>query len=278
MSPENNLQVQSVEAALAAVRQRLGDFRAQAVVCLGSGMSDVASRASVCQEIEYSDIPGMAVPSVPGHPGRLTAGGWSGTSVLIFQGRLHRYEGHDWNVVTMPIRIAAGMGVGVCVMTNMSGAIRPELAPGSLVVVDDHVDLMGANSLAGVPPGDSGPHPSEKPDVYSYRLRQLLDRAGRQCDIPLEHGVYAGVSGPNYETPAEVRALRVLGADIVGMSTIGEVTVARQLGLECCAISCAANMAAGVTSEPIRHQDVLCAARSAHDRLARLLEAFLGLF
>jgi purine-nucleoside phosphorylase len=263
-------------SAAQAIRDLSPGFAPTAMVVLGSGLADAASAADIQCRIEYSRIPGLIRPSVVGHPGVLLTGRWGGRTVLVFQGRLHRYEGHVWDRIRLPVRIGAALGARICVLTSMSGAINPNLAPGTLVVVDDHLNAMGENPLAGLITDGSSTQFVDLTDAYSPRLRALLATAAADLNLSIEHGVYAAVTGPSYETPAEVRALRILGADVVGMSTVAEVLTARWLGLECCAVSCVANLAAGVHGTPIRHEEVLEAGRSMAERLGSLLTAFLA--
>jgi purine-nucleoside phosphorylase len=265
----------TVAEALAEVRAIAGDFTPQVAVTLGSGLGTVADAIETRCTIPYERIPGLAAPGVAGHAGRLLLGRWSDRAVAVFQGRLHYYEGHGWDPVTLPVRLAARLGARIAVFTNMSGAVNRCLTPGSLAIVDDHINCMGSNPLVGMTIDDpSNPFPDMQ-EAYSPRLRRLLDEVAALLGIAIGHGVYAAVTGPNYETPAEVRALATLGADLVGMSTVGEVLVARWLGLECCAISCVANLAAGMQSEPIAHADVLRTAQAGARQLANLLTAFL---
>jgi purine-nucleoside phosphorylase len=217
----------------------------------------------------------MASPQAAGHPGRILFGSWGNRKTIIFQGRVHKYEGHPWERITLPVQIGAELGAATCVFTNMSGALNRKIAPGTMVVIDDHINFMGSNPLVGVTANDPDCMFPDMREAYSARLRRLLDSAAVMHGLPVAHGVYVGVSGPNYETPAEVRALQLIGGDVVGMSTVGEVLVARQLGMECCAVSCVANYAAGLDNHPIRHEDVLKSARHVAVYLSLLLESLM---
>lgn len=267
----------SAEDAAQAVRAAFGEQRFDTMLVLGSGLAEAARPAQSWAEIEYSRIPGMAPPRAAGHPGKLVAAAWGKRRVLVFQGRLHFHEGKSWTQVTLPVRLATQLGASVGLFTNMSGSVHSRLPAGSMMVIDDHLNFMGTNPLVGVTANDPAQMFPDMGEAYSPRLRDLLDEAAAIQGLRLAHGVYAAVSGPNYETPAEVRALALLGADAVGMSTVGEVLVARQRGMECCAISCVANLGAGVGTGPIRHADVLAAAQSMQVRLASLLDAFFHL-
>lgn len=261
--------------SLKAIREQVGDFRPEVMLTLGSGLSDAVKPADIYYSMPYSRIPGLTPPSVAGHPGKVLFGSWGGKRLIMFQGRLHFYEGHPWQSITLPVSIAAEMGVSACVFTNSSGAIHAELAPGDILIIDDHMNFMGANPLVGVTANDPSTMFPDMGEAYSPRLRRLLDQCAAMLGISIAHGIYAAVAGPNYETPAEVRALALLGADVVGMSTVGEVLMARKIGLECCALSCVANMGAGVTNKIIRHEEGLSVVKASVHNLASLLDSFI---
>jgi purine-nucleoside phosphorylase len=237
-----------------------------AAIVLGSGMGEAANRLSPLAETSFTDVPGLEATSVPGHVGRLILGDWAGRRVLLFQGRLHYYESGNGRTVTGPIHTARFLGARLLLLTNAAGGIRDDLAPGSLMAVSDHINW-------------TRPYPWRTPlragPPYSSRLRELLQVAARKIDTQLSEGVYAAVTGPCYETPAEIRALRVCGADAVGMSTAREIEAGFELGLECAAISLVTNRAAGLTASPICHTEVLERAAAAGARLADLIEQFL---
>ena len=266
-----------VAAAVAAVRPLLPDgFAPRVALTLGSGLRDVADRMEVAAAIAFADIPGLGTTAVEGHAGRLLAGRWAGVAVLLWQGRLHHYEGHSWPAVTLPVRLSHALGCEIAVMTNASGGVRADLPAGALVAIRDHINLTGANPLVGVLPPSPGRRFFDMTDAYDPDLRRLLHETAAAQGVALAEGVYLAVTGPNFETPAEVVAFRSLGADVVGMSTVGEVIVARQLGLRCVGVSCVANPAAGVVAGAIDHQDVLAVGAAAAARLAPLLEGFLA--
>jgi purine-nucleoside phosphorylase len=237
------------------------DRRPRIALILGSGLSDVADRLTDVVELPFGAIPGMDSPSVAGHRGALLLGTWAGVSVLVFAGRLHYYEGHPWRNVLQPIHIARELGASILVATNAAGGIRDDLHPGDLMAIHGHLDCTrphwwrDPNAACGVAEA-----------TYSARLLELLN---------LPRGVYAQLTGPTYETPAEIRALRSCGADAVGMSTAREIEAAFKLGMECAAISCITNKAAGLGSGPIHHDDVAETGRKVKDRLASLLAAFI---
>jgi purine-nucleoside phosphorylase len=227
------------------------------------------------EEIPFEALPGFPPAGVVGHAGRYLGGRFEGKPVLFQRGRYHFYEGHTAEVVATPIRTAAALGVRRILLTNASGGIRENLAPGSLVLVEDHLNLQGRSPLAGpVAPGEA-----RFPDMsapYDPELARLAERAAADLGVPLARGCYGGVLGPNLETPAEIRMLRLLGADVVGMSTVPEVIVARALGLRVLAISVVVNPAAGLSPEPLSHEEVLAVAGRAGASLFRLLRGIVG--
>jgi purine-nucleoside phosphorylase len=241
---------------------------------LGSGLGDLARRLTSTVSVPFAEVPGLAPTSVVGHVGCLTLGQWLGKTVLIFEGRLHLYEGHPVHTVAMPVMTASLLGARAMVFTNAAGGIQDGLTPGSLMAVRDHIEWNRPHAWRHSVLGGIGP---KRPSPYSRRLLQLLAQAAEIADIQLHEGIYASVTGPNYETPAEIRALRTCGADAVGMSTTCEVQAAQELGLECAAVSCVTNRAAGLGSGPISHKDVLASAAGQSERLAILLEEFLRL-
>jgi purine-nucleoside phosphorylase len=245
----------------------------QVALILGSGLSKLAERLKVSVAVAFSQIPGLVPTSVAGHEGRLSLGDWAGKRLLVFEGRLHFYEGHSWATVTRPVSIAKSLGAQNLLLTNAAGGIRPSLAPGSLMLVRDHLEWIRPYCWRSSGPGGLGP---DRPSPYSSRLLGILKAAGRKLDQELPEGTYAAMTGPNYETPAEIRALAKCGADAVGMSTAREIEAGRDLGLECAAISCITNRAAGLGS-PIHHEEVLATAAATCERLADLIEAFLEL-
>ncbi len=241
-------------------------------IVLGSGTNVVADRVSNGQSISFGDIPGMTSASVEGHRGRLTLGDWAGHCVLVFEGRLHFYEGHPWEAVLRPIRVAYELGARVLLATNAAGGIHPALIPGSLMAIRDHILWNSPQPWLHEGPGALGP---VRPSPYSPRLLDILIEAGRTQGIELLRGVYASLTGPCYETPAEIRALRTWGADAVGMSTAREVEFALKLGMECAALSCITNKAAGLSDAPLDHKEVLANAAAQTQTVVGVLEGFL---
>jgi purine-nucleoside phosphorylase len=239
-------------------------------IVLGSGSNVVADRVHAGLSVHFADVPGLTSTSVVGHRGRLTLGDWAGRRVLVFEGRLHFYEGHPWSKVVQPIRVAHALGARVFLATNAAGGIHSSLGPGSLMALRDHV-------LWNVPRPWLHPGPGARPSPYAPRLLQALIQAGRKLGVDLPHGVYASLTGPCYETPAEIRAMASWGADAVGMSTAQEVETAVELGMECAAVSCITNKAAGLSEGPLDHKEVLAIAATQTGRLAQLIEYFLPL-
>lgn len=259
--------------AAAALGRRCGPPPTLAII-LGSGFGNALADFPATDAVPYSDLPGFPRPGVLGHPGRAQIAEIAGTRVLLLHGRAHFYEGYSLAEVTLPIRALAAFGIKVLLVTNAAGGISRRFRPGELMLVRDHINFMGVNPLRG--------HEGRVADrfvdlslAYDLELRQRLTAAARKCGIRLRQGIFLAVTGPSYETPAEVRAFARLGADAVGMSTVPEVIVARQCGLRVASISCITNPAAGVGKGPLSHREVLAtAARSAHEA-AYLIQTFV---
>ncbi len=252
------------------MRERLGDLEPRAAVVLGSGLGGLAEAVSAPTRIPYEDIPGFPTPRVEGHAGELIAGELEGVCVILQSGRFHLYEGHPPDTVALAVRVIAGLGVETLVVTNAAGGLCPAFQVPTLMLIADHVNLMWRNPLIG--PVQEGEE--RFPDMavpYDQELRELARQAARERGIRLEEGVYAGVLGPSYETPAEIRMLRRLGVDAIGMSTVPEVVTARARGLQVLGISSITNAAAGLSGEPLSHEEVLEAGR----RLAADLEVIV---
>ncbi len=264
-----------LDAAAAAVSARAPGFSPSVGLVLGSGLGALADACSDAVAIPFADIPHLALPSVRGHPGRLVLGRLAGVRVALLQGRLHPYEGWSASMAAFPARLLCWLGIKALVLTNASGGLREGLCAGDLLLITDHLNLSGTNPLAGPNDESVGPRFPDMSTAYSPQLRAALKATAAELCIPLAEGVYAMVAGPSYETPAEVRMLRLLGADCVGMSTVPEVTAAVHQGVPVVALSCIANPAAGLGKGPLRHEDVQAAAGGAVGTLARLLNGFL---
>jgi purine-nucleoside phosphorylase len=244
-----------VAAAAASVAEALPD-RPEVLLVLGSGLSGLAERVESAVEVSFGAVPGYPTAGVAGHAGRYVAGRIEGKSVLIQAGRFHAYEGHEMEVVVAPIRVAAALGVGTVILTNAAGGIARGLEPGSIMLIDDHINLQWRSALAGPVVGDEQRFP-DMSEPYDRGLQALSMRVARELGMSLPRGTYVAVAGPSFETPAEVRMLEYLGADAVGMSTVPEATVARALGLRVLAFSMISNRAAGMGGEDLNHADVL---------------------
>lgn len=243
-------------------------------ITLGSGMGSVAARVKRQVTVPFAEVPGLTATTVAGHSGTLSLGTWAGCRVLLFEGRLHHYEGHAWKAVVTPVKEAVVQGCKVLLLTNAAGGIHDALVPGSLMAIRDHIEWTRPYCWREPGPGNMG-LPRLTP--YSPYLLDLLQKAARGSSVQLHEGVYAAVTGPSYETPAEIRALRAWGADAVGMSTASEIQAGDLLRMECAAISCITNRAAGLSGGPLDHQEVLTTAAAQADRLGDLLERFLRL-
>ncbi|HSL21898.1 MAG TPA: purine-nucleoside phosphorylase [Vicinamibacterales bacterium] len=245
-------------------------------VVLGSGLGDFAERLRDTTTIPYEEIPHWPASRVIGHAGRLIAGSLRGRTVAALSGRVHFYEGHDLRTVTFAARVMATLGVRALILTNAAGGVNTAFAPGSLMVVDDHINLMGDNPLAGPNDERFGPRFPDMSDVYARRLREIADAASAATGVAVVHGVYAALRGPSYETPAEIRYLRAIGADAVGMSTVPEAIVARHMSVEVLGISCITNMAAGVLPQPLDHAEVMATAGRVRTAFGTLVEEIIG--
>jgi purine-nucleoside phosphorylase len=263
--------------------QRAADFVRGAVdavpdvaVVLGSGLGDFASSLEQPTSLRYVDIPYWPAVAVVGHQGRLVIGGSGGRSILALAGRVHFYEGHDLRAVTFATRVLGMLGVRALILTNAAGGVNTGFAPGDLMVIDDHINLLGTSPLAGPNEERFGVRFPDLTNVYSPRLRRIADEAGAALGFELSHGVYAACHGPSYETPAEVRYLRTIGADAVGMSTVPEAIVARHMGVEVLGISCITNMAAGILPQPLNHEEVLETAQRVRGKFISLLNGIIA--
>lgn len=261
-----------VRAGAAALAERLNADGAEVALVLGSGLSAIASGLADARQAPYATLPGFPETTVAGHPGRVVAGTIGPRKILIMCGRVHGYEGYDASEVGFGVRVAAALGARTLIVTNASGGIDPVMSPGEIVAISDHLNLTGASPLSGPNDERLGPRFVDMSAAYSPTLREIAAAvAGRLLGYPLREAVYAGMAGPSYETPAEVRMLRILGAGLVGMSTVHEVISARHAGLEVLGLSIVANHAAGVVDQPLRHEDVTRAANVAADALGRLV-------
>jgi len=261
-----------VGAATAHLADRLGGLEPRLALVLGSGLGGLADRIGGSVRIACSEIPGWPVPSVEGHAGLVVGGRLEGVPVLALGGRAHLYEGHSPARVVLPVRVAARLGAEILFVTNAAGSLHHRWVPGELMLIADHLNLMGANPLVG-PPRAAESRWTDMAGCYDAGLRRAVREAARCEGLPLREGVYAGLRGPSYETPAEITMLSRLGADAVGMSTVPEVLTARALGVRCVGVSCLTNHAAGISAAPLRHEEALEAGRRAAERFQRLVVA-----
>ena len=245
-------------------------------IVLGSGLGALADRVEGATTLPYAQIPHWPASAVVGHAGTLVLGTLAGRKVAVLSGRAHFYEGHDLRTVTFGVRVLGRLGVRTLVLTNAAGGINTSFQPGTLMVMDDHINLMGSNPLVGPNEDRFGVRFPDMTEVYASRLRALADRAADDAGVSVRHGVYAAVHGPSYETPAEIRFLRTIGADAVGMSTVPEAIVARHMGMEVLGVSCITNPAAGVLPAPLDHDEVMKVARRVSGQFITLLEAVVG--
>jgi purine-nucleoside phosphorylase len=264
-----------VKEAADAVRARVPELPRIAIV-LGSGLGDFANGVGDAVSMPYGDLPHWPTSNVIGHAGTLVVGTVKGRKVAALSGRCHAYEGHDLRTVTFAVRVLGLLGVKTLILTNAAGGVNTGFAAGALMVIDDHINLTGDNPLVGANDDRFGARFPDMSEVYSTRLRTMADQAGKALGVPPPHGVYAALLGPSYETPAEIRYLRVIGADAVGMSTVPEAIVARHMGLEVLGISCITNMAAGVLPEALDHREVMETARRVRGQFIELLEGIIG--
>jgi purine-nucleoside phosphorylase len=253
-------------------------LRPKTGLVLGSGLGAFANSLTQAVRIAYSSIPGFPAATAVGHAGELVVGtlgaNGKGTDVVAMSGRFHLYEGYSARQVTSGIRLFRELGVERVVLTNAAGGIHPEFAKGALVLISDHINLQGANPLVG-PVEGAGPRFPDMTEAYSIRLREIARETAEQLGIRVYEGVYAAMLGPSYETPAEIRFLRTIGADLVGMSTVAETIAANQMGIEVLGISCVTNLAAGLSAEKLHHEEVLEIGRQVAGTFLKLLTALL---
>ena len=264
----------AVEAA-AAIRDRVGDLEPVVGLVLGSGLGSLGDEFESAVRIPYDELPHWPPVGVAGHSGTLVAGLIEGVPAVALKGRAHLYEGHSAAAATLPVRVMAALGIRALFVSNAAGAINRDFRPGDLMLISDHLNLMGQNPLVGpvVAGDDRFPDMS---DAYDTKLRDLARETALSADVSLKEGVYAGLLGPSYETPAEIRMLERMGADAVGMSTVPEVIVAGAMGLRCFGISCMTNFAAGISSEPLSHTDVMEVTERVGGQFRALVRAVIG--
>jgi purine-nucleoside phosphorylase len=253
-----------------AVRSRT-DFVPRVAVVLGSGLGDYASQIRVEAEVSYGDIEGFPVSTVPGHAGKFIFGYVENVPVVCMKGRVHYYEGYDVSDVVLPIRLMRFLGAEILFLTNAAGGVNTSFHAGDLMLIKDHIALFAPNPLIGPNIGELGTRFPDMSAVYDAQLQQVIRKAAKDNEIFLQEGVYAQLTGPSFESPAEIRMMRTLGCDAVGMSTVVEAIAARHCGMRVCGISCISNLAAGMTDEPLNHEEVQEAADMAAPRFKKLV-------
>jgi|APCry1669188910_1035180.scaffolds.fasta_scaffold62012_1 purine-nucleoside phosphorylase len=263
-----------LEQAYSRVRTALPGIKPRCGLILGSGLADVADNFVIKREMPLGDIWASAKPAIPGHSGKLILGERAGLETLIFCGRHHWYEGLGWEPIAFPVYLLKKLGASMIVLTNAAGAVRADLNAGDVMIIDDHINAMGVHPLVGNTDPVWGPRFPDQSHVYDQRLRGLLDRIALHTGKRISHGTYLAASGPTYETPAEVRAFRAVGADAVGMSTVPEAILASAAGLQVVGLSCMANKAVGVKDGPISHEEVLHVVQRTIPTVKELLAAF----
>jgi purine-nucleoside phosphorylase len=264
-----------LDALEAAIRARTS-LRPAVGIVLGSGLGGLADEVEDPVAIPFAELPGWPAATAPGHAGRLIVGRLAGAPVVLLQGRFHLYEGHDPGLVVQPVLLFGRLGARTVVLTNASGGVNPAYGPGTLMVIADHLNLTGRSPLLGPNASEVGQRFVDLVAAWDPELRAALRAAGAAEGVPLEEGIYAGLLGPQFETPAEVRMLRGLGADAVGMSTVLECIAGRWAGLRVCGVSLVTNAGAGYTGEPLTHEEVLAAGAEAGPRLAAVIRRFVA--
>jgi purine-nucleoside phosphorylase len=264
-----------VHEAAEFLEKRLGKVPDVAVV-LGSGLGAFGDALAESTVVPYGEIPNWPASRVVGHAGKLVAGISGRRRVLALSGRCHFYEGHDLGTVTFAIRVLGHAGVRTVIVTNAAGGINLKFGSGALMLIDDHINFLGTNPLIGANDDRFGRRFPDMSEVYSKRLRAIAAEAAQTQGLPIEHGVYIAVTGPSYETPAEIRAFRALGADAVGMSTVPEAIIARHMGIEVLGISCISNMAAGILPQPLTEEEVIETTGRVRHQFIGLLEGIIA--
>lgn len=265
-----------VQEAAAYIKEKLGGRAPEIAITLGSGLGDLADHLVDAVQIPYGEIPHFPVSTVAGHKGQFVVGKLEGREVLCMQGRFHYYEGYDLKQVTLPARVMKLLGISTLIVTNAAGGINTGFRPGNLMLIEDHLNLTGENPLIGENLEVFGDRFFDMTVAYDAEYRALAEQLAAELNIPLQKGVYAWLTGPNYETPAEIRYLRAIGADAVGMSTVPEVLVARHSGLRVCGISCITNLAAGMGDGLLSHEEVKETADRVKVDFIRLVTALTG--
>ena len=257
------------------LRNAWGKINPEVALICGSGWGEISEIFHNSLSINYSEIPGFSSTTVEGHDGILSLCEINQKQILLFQGRRHLYEGEGWDPIRFPVLLANELGIQNLLLTNAAGGINPNFQVGDLMIVEDHINFMDSNPLIGASLNPKIPRFPDQTEVYDNTLRQRLQEIAKKNDLPFVKGIYLGLSGPAFETPAEINAFRVLGADAVGMSTIPEAMIGNGLGMKVLAVSCISNLAAGISEEKLSHQDVKQAAQIALPKMKAFFSAFL---
>ncbi len=268
------MNIQTLEQAAETIRTRFKNPTPKAGIILGSGWGDVLSSFRVIDSIPYDEIPGLGKTGVVGHSGRLVLAEAEGITTFIFQGRRHYYEGEGWTPVALPVFVLKHCGVEWVLLTNAAGGVRADLKPGALMIISDHINNMGANPLIGPHHPCWGPRFPDLSNAYDLPMRAALKRAAMSSGLGVGEGVYFASSGPFYETPAEIKAYRTLGADAVGMSTVPEALLANAAGLRVAGLSCITNSAAGISANPLSHEEVTETSKQTMPKMISMISNF----
>ena len=251
-------------------------FEPEVAIVLGSGLGNYAGKMEVVAEVAYSEIEGFPVSTVVGHDGRFLFGYIAGVSVVMMKGRVHYYEGYEMQDVVLPIRLMGMLGAKNLILTNAAGGVNMSFEPGDLMMIQDHISLFVPSPLKGENLDELGTRFPDMSNVYCKELQLIIEEVAKKQGLAIRKGVYAQCSGPNYETPAEIRMLRGLGVDAVGMSTVCEAMAANHMGMKVCGISCITNMAAGILDQPLDHQEVQEVAKQVETKFEKLVTEIIG--
>jgi len=271
------LMIEKIQQAVAFIRGKITDAPDIGVI-LGSGLGDYVDSFPAPVIIPYADIPHFPQSTVPGHKGQLVVQQFEGFTIVVMQGRFHYYEGYSMDQVAFPVRVLGTLGIQRLIVTNASGGINPGFAAGDFMLISDHINLMGANPLRGPHQEEYGQRFPDMTEAYSKEDSKVVAAVAQKLGITLKKGVYTGLSGPSYETPAEIRMLKILGSDAVGMSTVPEVIAANQMGIRVSGISCVSNMAAGISPAKLSHQEVMDTANRVKKQFISLLDGIIQEF
>ncbi|MFZ9594752.1 MAG: purine-nucleoside phosphorylase [Bdellovibrionia bacterium] len=261
---------EKINAAIEAIQKR-SSLKPQLALVLGSGLGSIADEVTDRVVIPYSEIPYFHPTSVQGHAGQLILGSMKNTPVVLLDGRFHRYEGYPLEEVVLPTRVVIRLGIQTLILTNAAGGIQTRFRPGDVMLIEDHLNLTGENPLVGKNLSEFGPRFPDLTEVYSKKTLGLFKESAQHLGLTVHQGVYAGLLGPSYETPAEVRMLRTLGADAVGMSTVSEAIAAKHMGVEVAAMSCITNLAAGISPSALSHDEVIELSQVGAEKMKKIL-------